>query len=202
MTSGYTSGWLSGLCDGSIIAVETECRNAGSEACRFIARPVEAWEARNDPSAMALVNTLPFELFRQDIERRWAAKNHEASHIPSTSPDAVHVWGPVMVLPFREAGEAQEAAQTLEEGNHHDGISVVVIDLETAPVPPRGNIDSLASLLARIDSWGAETVLANATEELDRMVSRLHTRPLLSHATREEAIAAAFQIAHAQKHLL
>lgn len=202
MTSGYTSGWLSGLCDGSIVAVEGQCRNAGSNSCQFVARPAEAWRTRGDKSALALVDTLPFELFRRNIETLGASRNRQPQETKNESLDAIHVWGPVMVFPFREPDEALQAAETLEKSDRHDGIRVVVIDLEAAHMNPQRHFGPLASLLCRVESWGAEAVLANVSEELESIVSRLGARPLLTHSTRAEAIASAFQIVDAQKHLL
>ena len=44
MEVGYSSGFLTRLMGKRILVRETECRAAGDEVCRAIARPVEEWE--------------------------------------------------------------------------------------------------------------------------------------------------------------
>lgn len=202
MTSGYTSGWLSGLFDGSMVALEAECRNAGSNRCRFVARLAETWRARGDCAELALVDALPFELFRRTIETSGTTSHPASSDETIEASHAVHVWGPVMVVPFREPDEAVRTAETLEERGDHNDIRVVVIDFETARIDPRRDLGSLESLLRRVESWGAESVLANFPDKIESILPRLATGLLLTRSTRAEAIASAFQIVDAQKHLL
>ena len=48
VSAGYTSGWLSGLFDADIAALETSCGATGDAECCFVAREAEAWRAAPD----------------------------------------------------------------------------------------------------------------------------------------------------------
>jgi hypothetical protein len=112
LSSGYTSGWLSGVLDADVLALETACAATGADACRFLAREAEAWRALGDPRASALLDALPFAAFRSLVRSDPAQPSLES---PRFDPDAavVHIWGPVMVIPYAGADEALRAVELI-----------------------------------------------------------------------------------------
>src|SRR6185503_2313337 len=107
VSAGYTSGWLSGAFDADLIAVETSCCATGQPSCGFEAREAAEWSSRGDPRAARSLAALPFATLRALVRRRFA---HEPENpLPEAAPPpggldrdgaAVHIWGPVMVLPY------------------------------------------------------------------------------------------------------
>jgi hypothetical protein len=80
LTSGYASGWLSGLFDADLFVRERACCAAGAERCEFEARTPEDWAAANDADADDLAR-LPFSPLRDLVARHLAAQ-------PAPSEDA------------------------------------------------------------------------------------------------------------------
>jgi hypothetical protein len=60
VSSGYTSGWLSGIFDSDVLAIEVECSAQGNSLCHFIARETASWREIADPWASQLLDWLPF----------------------------------------------------------------------------------------------------------------------------------------------
>jgi hypothetical protein len=144
LSAGYTSGWLSGTFDASLVAIEVACSAMGQEACRFVAREAETWRLRGDPRAQRLLAALPFDAFRAAVREREAqdralqAAGFAGESAPSGEFDreaaVIHVWGPVMVLPYSGPEDTLRALDLVGSDPQARGVSVIVLDLAGAIV--------------------------------------------------------------------
>src|SRR5262245_42044169 len=65
VSAGFTSGWLSGMLDTDVLAVETSCAATGAAACRFLVRDVETWRTARDAAAGPALDALPYAALRE-----------------------------------------------------------------------------------------------------------------------------------------
>ena len=202
-TAGYTSGWLSGMFSADIVAVEHECAAAGSDGCRFLAREVADWSAREDERALARCAGLPFaalrEIVGQHLGGRPAAPAEEG--LQAGAP-VVHVWGPVMILPFAGVDESLRALDLIGNDPSARSVRVVILDMSDAIVDEGFGAVALEQILAAVESWGAEVILTGLSPLSAHVVEDLEHAPLLCHKDLPEAVAAAFRIADAQRQAL
>lgn len=203
LSAGYTSGWLSGSFDADILVVERECKAAGHDTCRFEAREIDAWQAAGDADATALLPDLGFDAFREISES--FARPLDVMH--SAAPfdfDAtmVHVWGPVMVLPFSNIDEALHTVEMLGRDPETADVRTVVVDLRGEGLDEGFSAAALEQILETIEAWGAEAILTGVSPLAEPIVADLEVKHLLLRKDLPGAIAAAFQIAEAQRHLL
>jgi len=200
-SAGYTSGWLSGILDADVLALEQSCRGADQAECGFLAREASAWRASGNERAQALLDALPFEALRELA----------AQHLPAAeeSPDgeryepgspAIHVWGPVMVLPFAGSDECLRSLDLLGRDPGARAVRVVVVDLSGALIDEGFGAASLEQVLDAVEGWGAEPLLTGISPLSERAVADLEKSHLVIRKDLPEAIAAAFQIAEAQRH--
>lgn len=197
-STGYTSGWLTGLLEVDLLAVELECAGCGAERCRFRVRTPEAWRAAGDPRAARVLECL-------DVPRLRAAVASEerppASADGQLDPEAaaVHVWGPVMVVPFGGPDESLAALELIGRDESARDVSVVVVDLGGAILDEGWGAVALERVLDAVESWGAEAVLTGVSPLSVPVVEELAERHVVLHKELPEAVAAAFQIADAQR---
>jgi hypothetical protein len=199
-SAGYTAGWLSGVLGADVLAVEVACAACGAAACRFVAREPGDWLARNDRRAASLLEALPFAELRELVGRRLAA-------LPARAPGdgfepgspAIHVWGPVMVVPFSGADESLRALELVSREREARDVRVVVVDLSGAIVDDGFGALALERILDAIAGLGAEPILAGVSPLSMGAVSELERAHALVRKDLPEAIAAAFQIAEAQR---
>ena len=201
VSSGYTSGWLSGLWGVDCLAIERGCAAAGHGRCDFEAREAAAWLANGDGAARALLAGLPFAGLRDAVARDLPV--FEAVNPGAFDPDspAVHVWGPVMVVPY--AGE--ETAVTVEAVAREPGaagVSVVIVDLDGAVVDDGFGAVALERVVDVIQAWGAEAMITGLSPLSERVVLGLSGAPIVMRKDLRAAIAAAFQIAESQRRTL
>jgi len=193
LSTGYASGWLSGIWDRDVVAVENECAASGGRQCRFTARTVEAWRA----SARDIdASFLPFEALRRAVleELRRSGSGRAQNGGFDGSSAAVHVWGPVMVVPY----SGEDTAATVEVVAREVAstqIAVVVVDLGGAVVDDGFAAVALERVVEIIQAGGAEPVIAGTSPLSDRVVSNLGRGGLVIRNDLRSAIAAAFQIA-------
>jgi predicted hydrocarbon binding protein len=207
LSAGYTSGWLSGTLDRDVVAIEVSCVAAGDECCTFVAKeeascadtihgarrlPIAAVRAvvgiapeapAPEPTpAMALMDALPAQLDPED--------------------PAVHIWGPVMVMPFTGPDAALQIVEMLGSDDSARTVRVVVMDLCGTLLDDSFGAAALENVVEVILSWGAEVILTGIAPLSEEVVAELQASLLLSRKDLPEAIAYAFQIADAQRHLL
>jgi len=205
LSAGYTSGWLSGTRDADFLVSETACVAAGDAECQFEAWPVED-RSTLDPNDSHLPS---FDRFRRfSSATAPAAQGQPAAPTRSVAsqldPDdeAVHIWGPVMVLPFTNADEALATMETLGRDSDITQVRVVVIDLRLKLIDDAFEAANLERLLEGIEAWGADIILTGVSPMSESAVATLETTHLLLRKDLNEAIATAFQIAKAQRHAL
>jgi hypothetical protein len=202
LSAGYTSGWLSGLFDAELCALEVECATEGRGDCRFVARPSDAW--RRELPALRWLHALPLAAYRSLVRER-------ARRLRGPAPDptgagqiergsaCVHLWGPVMVMPFGGPDEALRALELLQRDPGARDVSVLVVDLRDAVIDEAFGALALEQIVGSAAAWGAEVVLADPSPLSQRAIDALEHPPLLVAKSLEEAVASAFQIAEAQR---
>lgn len=204
LSAGYTSGWLSGILDADLVVVEHCCAAQGAEDCRFVAREVEDWLDQDDAAADEALAALPFAAMRELVSREIDANPAPAPEHAGmdTSSPVVHIWGPVMVIPFGGVDEALAAVDLVTRDPGAAEVSVVVVDLSGAIIDEAFGAVALERIVESIERWGGETILAGASPLSDPVLRGLDHQPLLIEKDLQEAIAAAFRIAECQRRTL
>ncbi len=204
LSAGYTSGWLSGLLGTDLVAAEEECAACGGASCRFVAREPAEWLAGGPPAVAARTRALPFAEIRALVERDLASGPRPpgpAERFDAAAP-LVHVWGPVMVLPFCGPDESLHAVELIGRDPAAREVAVVVVDLTGAVIDEGFGALGLEQTLDVIEAWGAEPVLAGVSPLSERVVGELERAHLVVRKDLPQAIAAAFVIAQAQQRLV
>jgi anti-anti-sigma regulatory factor len=196
VSSGYTSGWLSGIFDCDLLAVELECGASGATTCRFIARETAAGRDTSDPRVSRLLDSLPFPTCRQLVARHLASlpEPDRGDAFEAGSP-VIHVWGPVMVIPFSGPDESLRALELIGRDPGARDVRVVIVDLSGAIIDEGFGAVALEQILDAIESWGAEPILAGISPLSAPVLKDLESTHLVIHKDLPEAIAAGFQIA-------
>ena len=209
LSAGYSSGWLSGTFDANLVAIEVACSAMGHEACRFVAREAEAWRLLGDPRAERLLAALPFDAFRVAVRER-DAQNRALRAVGFASDSdpcgefdreaaVIHVWGPVMVLPYSGPEDTLRALDLVGSDPQARGVSVIVLDLAGAIVDEAFGAVALEQIIHTADAWGTELIFAEPSVLSQRVISELEHPPLIVVKDLEHAIATAFQIAQSQR---
>ena len=209
LSAGYTSGWLSGAFDADLVAVETSCSAKGEHDCQFVAREAAEWTSQGDPRAARSLAALPFAALRALVRDRCSrdperALPSEAQSAGAMDRDAaaVHIWGPVMVLPYAGPNETLEALELLARDPTAAAVSVIVLDLGGAIIDEAFGALALEQLVQTAEGWGAEVIFVDPSPLSDRVLADLDHPPLLVEKGLEAAVALAFQIARSQKRSL
>ena len=211
MSAGYTTGWLSGTLNRSLVAREVECAARGDEACRFEVQEAGVWNRRGDGDMQWLLAEVPFEAFRKvavspPIERAEAPPTLADAAGPDgqfdRSQPVVHIWGPVMVLPFTTLDEALGTVDMLGRDPGISEIRAVVVDLRERPLDEGFGAAALEQVLETIESWNAQSLITGVSPAAEAAMGSLEASHLVLRKDLTEAIATAFQIADAQKHQL
>ncbi len=202
LSAGYTSGWLSGILDADLLVVETQCAAQGAEACRFLAREVEAWRNQDDAAADEALCALPFATLRELVAREVGGPPESVPSAFDLSEPVVHIWGPVMVIPFGGIDEALAAIDLVATDPGAADVSVVVVDLSGAMIDEAFGAVALERIVESIESWGGEAILAGASPLSEPVLQGLEHQPLMIQKDLQEAIAAAFRVAESQRQTL
>ena len=201
-SAGYTSGWLSGIFGADLVAIERHCAASGDTRCQFEAREADHWREHGDARVERVLDALPFDALREAATR---ALQQPANAAPPPSEGfepgspAVHVWGPVMVLPFSGADESLRAVELIGRDPAARGVRVVVVDLSGAILDEGFGAVALEQVLDAITQWGAEPLLTGISPLSEPTVASLEQSHVVLRKDLEEAIAVAYQIAEAQK---
>lgn len=198
-SAGYTSGWLSGLWGGDYLADETHCALRGDADCRFRVRAAGAWP-RSAARARRALDALPFAALRGVVAdaRSAAATPAEPDRFDPDAP-VIHVWGPVMVVPFSGADESVHGVELIGRDTGARDVRVVVVDLTGAVLDPGFGALALERVLDAIRGWGAEPILSGVGPLSQPVVDDLDREPLLVEKDLAQAIAVAFRVADAQR---
>jgi hypothetical protein len=211
LSAGYTSGWLSGTFDVDILAMETACSASGAKECTFHAREVEAWrqDASSSDVTLELLRHVSIPDLRAHVRRlsgtgavtpTVAAERLPAS--PAGEDPSVHVWGPVIVMPFTDADTALATVEMLARDPSLKTIRVLVLDLGGAILDEGFGAAGLEQLIEDVEAWGADIILTGISPLSEDAVAGLEATHLLIRKDLPEAIAYAFQIAETHRHLL
>jgi hypothetical protein len=201
LSAGYTSGWLTGTLDADILALESSCSACGADSCNFSAWEASAWRESGDPTALKILDALPFAAFRAFIRTKLDSVTDREPASDQLDPDSsvVHIWGPVMVIPFQSGDAVLSAVELIGRDPAARDVSVVVVDLSGAVIDEAFDAITLEQLVELIEAWGAEVVFAAVSPLSEAAVADLERQPLLIHKDVAGAIAAAFQLANAQR---
>jgi hypothetical protein len=205
VSAGYTSGWLSGILEADLLALETTCSARGEARCEFVAREAEAWRRDGDPRAADLLAALPFDALRSLVGRGPTADASATPPPPRAEgpfdPEAavVHIWGPVMVIPYAGPDEVLGAMELIGCDPSAREVSVIVIDLRGAIIDDAFGAAALERIVEMAERWDAETLLAGASPLSESVIQDLERPPLMTIKDINEAIALAFQIARSQR---
>ncbi len=202
VSAGFTSGWLSGIYDTDLLAFETTCRASGERECSFQARDASQWHRGDDPAVEEALLALPFQPLRDVVARHMA--EHEIADPydgDAFEPGAaiVHVWGPVMVIPFSGPEESLRALELIGRDPGARDVRVVVIDLSGAIIDEGFGAAALEQLLEAVAGWGAEPILAGVSPLSEPVVAGLEASHLVVSKDLPDAIALAFQVADLQR---
>ena len=205
LSSGYTAGWLSASFDADMVVVESECRARGDGICRFVALEAETYRSADSTCHSVVSDSVSFDAFRNAVSRceeaDAAAAAAEDGPLDLGEP-AVHVWGPVMILPFTDVEQALRTIEMLGREADTADVRAVVLDLRSAPLDEGYGAVALEQVLESIEMWGAEVILTGVADLSASVVADLEAQRLLLRKDISEAIATAFQIAEVQRHLL
>jgi anti-anti-sigma regulatory factor len=208
LSAGYTSGWLTGAFDADLLAVETSCSACGGVGCRFVARESSEWSIQGDASVARSLAALPFAAFRALVRERFArvqprALPEEISEVGSMDREAaaVHIWGPVMVLPYAGPNETLQTLELLARDAGAASVSVIVVDLGGAIIDDAFGAMALEQLVQTVEGWGAEVLFVDPSPLSERVLADLDHPPLLIEKDLEPTVALAFQIARSQRRL-
>jgi len=210
LSAGYTSGWLSAMLDADLLAMEVGCGAEDGSACRFVAREASCWgEAELRESGL---DAIPFDAFRALVRAREARQTavELAGFASGTFPEefqldreaaCVHIWGPVMVIPFGGADEGLRALELIGVDPEAAEVSVVIVHLAHAVVDEAFGAMALEQIVQSAEAWGVETLFAEPSSLCERVIAELDHPPLLVVKDLEAAVVTAFQIAHSQRRL-
>jgi hypothetical protein len=177
VSAGYAAGWYSAVLGASVLVRETECAACRAEPrgdCRFEARPLEDWQASD---AAWLEGVLPFVDFESPEPAADAAGEKpeeadgdepaeaEGTMLGSFDPlsPAIHVWGPVIVIPYAGAADGEEALEVISRDLGRGTLRAAVVDVTGARVEGVERM-GLVRLLAAIDARGLCAVVAGAPQ--------------------------------------
>ena len=202
VSTGYTSGWLTGIYDTDVLVIERACAASGQGRCSFQAKEARAWLAEGSPPALASLAALPFGELRDVVAAH--LENEAPLHEPPTDSfeagaPIVHVWGPVMVIPFAGPDESLRALDLIGRDPGAREVRVVVVDLSGAIIDEGFGAAALEQILDAIEGWGAEPILAGVSPLSEGVIADLEKSHLVVHKDLPGAIAAGFQIAEAQR---
>jgi hypothetical protein len=210
LSAGYTTGWLSGTLDRNLVAREHECLAMGAAQCRFEVHEVGCLEPSADPELAWLLAQVPFEAFRKVALRPAVERRERPATATGLGADGrfdrtqpvVHIWGPVMVLPFTTLEEALGTVDMLGRDPGIGEIRSVVVDLRELPLDEGFGAAALEQVLETIESWNAQSLLTGISAGSEVAIASLESSHLIVRKDLSEAIATAFQIADAQRFTL
>ena len=205
-SAGYTSGWLSAMLDADLLAVEECCGAAGHESCRFVAREVSLWRPEELDGIPA--DAIPFDAFRALVRARESRRVPEelAPPFPDDSgidreAACVHIWGPLMVIPFGGPDDGLRALELIGHDPEAAEVSVVIVHLGHTLIDEAFGALALEQIVQTAEAWGAETLIAEPSPLCERVLAGLSNPPLLVLKDLEEAILIGLQIAGSQRRL-
>jgi hypothetical protein len=199
VTAGYAAGWYTELLGETILVREHSCRARGDAACSFEARPLEAWSG--DRVIGELIPCLDVNALREraceSLPHEPSAEGQEGDLFGSFDPQspAVHVWGPVMVLPYSGALDSAAAIETIMCDVGADQVRVVIVDVAGMRLEPL-ELAGLSQVLTYVRAHEMESILVGMPlRETQRMGRALDSTLCVDDM--KQGIALGFQMVHA-----
>ena len=202
LSSGYTSGWLSSTLGGNLIALERSCRGCGDATCSFEARDQERWSTRPRNAQLELLGDVDFDLFRTLALDASDAVPELIEGEGEFDPEGpmVHIWGPVMILPYTTRENLLRTTDALGRDPSTNEINAVVLDLRNEALDEGFDTEAVEQVLESIEAWGAEPILTGVSPMSEHVIAECESQHLLVRKDLDEAIAAAFLITEAQRY--
>lgn len=195
VSSGFTSGWLSGIYDADVLAIEHDCVAKGDSECAFLALDASQWDATPGQDVQEALLCLPFQPLREVVQRSMEDEPAPDLGDFQEGTPVVHVWGPVMVVPFSGPDESLRALELIGRDPGARDVRVVVIDLAGAIIDDGFGASALEQILDSIEGWGAEPILTGVSPLSEPVVAGLSASHLVVSKDLPEAIALGFQVA-------
>jgi anti-anti-sigma regulatory factor len=107
-----------------------------------------------------------------------------------------------MVVPYAGPDEALAAIELVERDPGAREVSVIVLDLGGAVLDEAFAAAALERIVETVEARGAELLLAGVSPLAESVLAGLEPRPIGVHKDLDHAVAAAFQIAEAQRRAL
>ncbi len=197
LSTGYTSGWLSGIHESEILAIETECTNCGeTNRCSFVAQETTAWHDAEHPEALQLLNWLDYDVLSRLVGESFTPED-SATHSESNSP-IIHIWGPVMIIPFSGAEESVRAVDLIGSNREARQVSVVVIDCTGTILDEGFGAVAVERILDAAETWRAECIITGLSPLSEQVIADMERPDLLILKDLGQAISTGFQIANSQ----
>ena len=206
LSAGYAAGWYGEILREPLIVREVECVANGGSQCRFVARSIEEWQTAGDPWVDRLLECIDLPTLRAAAGSRVAAAPPEMDGeepegemfggFDSMSP-AVHVWGPVMILPYSGGSDGEAAIEMVSADLGSDRIEVMVVDITGVKLGPV-EADGLTRFLDHLETLRIEVIVVGlraAGRSLFQDQGRGLAMPMLARDV-SQGIAFAFQLAH------
>ena len=208
VSAGYASGWYSELLGQTILVRERECIARGAPECRFEAQPLAAWKAAADPFVAELLPYLDFPALRGRACAALASAQPEYEtgdsdeaagflfgSLDPSSP-AVHIWGPLVILPYSGGADAEQSLQTVLCDSDPGEIRSAVVDLTGARIEAL-ELPGLVHLMQVLESLDIECILVGVSSS-QKHALRAGGAPFaetLFECDLSRAIALGFQLA-------
>ena len=158
----------------------------GQHVCQFVAREVAEWASCGDPRAARSLAALPFPALRALVRERFARdpenplpEEIQAPGAMDREAAAVHIWGPVMVLPVRGTERDAPALELLSRDPAASAVSVIVVDLGGAIIDEAFGALALEQLVQTAEGWGAEVIFVDPSPLSAGVLADLEHPPLL-----------------------
>ena len=199
VTAGYAAGWYTELLGQTVLVRELSCRARGDATCSFEARPLEQWSG--DRVIGELVPYLDVSALRAraqaSLPEEREAESAEGDLFGSFDPQspAVHVWGPVMILPYSGADDSAAAIDTIMGDIGADQVRVVIVDVLGMRLEPL-ELAGLSQVLTYLHAHEMESILVGMPRrETQRMGRALDSTLCVDDM--KQGIALGFQMVHA-----
>jgi hypothetical protein len=200
VTAGYAAGWYTELLGLTVLVREHGCCGRGDAACSFEARPLEHW---NDDAVIGeLIPYLDVNALRERAQaslpdERSAESAAEGDLFGSFDPQspAVHVWGPVMILPYSGADDSAAAIETIVGDVGAGQVRVVIVDVLGMHLEPL-ELAGLSQVLTYLRAHEMESILVGMPpRDTQRMGRALDSTLCVDDM--QQGIALGFQMVHA-----
>ena len=116
-----------------MLAIEHDCVAKGDAECAFLALDASQWDATPGQDVQEALLCLPFQPLRDVVQRSMEDEPAPDLGDFQEGTPVVHVWGPVMVVPFSGPDESLRALELIGRDPCFDRLRAASQVLEGAP---------------------------------------------------------------------